>query len=349
MTTTTTAWAAQDSTGPLAPVTINRREVGADDVEIAVSHCGICHSDVHTVRNHWHATTYPCVPGHEIVGTVVSVGPSVSRFAAGDTVGVGCLVDSCGQCAECRDGLENYCRVGATMTYNSVDPTGTEPQTYGGYSARIVVREPFVLRIPAALPPASAAPILCAGITMFSPLRHHGVGDGSAVGIAGFGGLGSMGVKLAKAMGAEVVVITRSDRKAEDAMKAGADRVVVSTDRAALRSAYRSLDVVLSTIPTAHDVMPYLRLLKRDGAYVILGALEPLPQIHGGLLAANRVSVTGSMIGGLPETQELLDFCAEHGVTADIEVVGVDGINDAYAQIEAGDPGFRYVIDISTI
>jgi uncharacterized zinc-type alcohol dehydrogenase-like protein len=347
----TSAWAASDATSPLEPTTIERREVGPTDVAIDITYCGICHSDVHTARNEWGGTTkYPVVPGHEIVGRVTAVGADVTRRAVGDLVGVGCLVDSCGECAECREGLQNYCRQGATGTYNSPDPHGTMPRTAGGYSGSIVVTEDFVVSIPDGLDPAAAAPILCAGITMYSPLRHHQVGPGSKVGVAGFGGLGSMAVKLAKAMGAEVTVITRTDRKADDARKAGADHVLVSADREQLKAANRSLDIILSTIPSSHDLMPYLRLLKRDGAYVVLGAIEPLREpVNGGLLAGNRISVTGSMIGGLPETQEVLDFCAEHGIASDVQVIGVDGINAAYDELAAGDPGYRYVIDMSTL
>jgi uncharacterized zinc-type alcohol dehydrogenase-like protein len=348
--TSTTAWAAADATTPLAPVTIERRDVGPSDVRIAIEYCGICHSDLHTARNEWHGTRYPCVPGHEIVGRVVEVGPNVQRHHVGNRVGVGCMVDSCGECAECVAGLQNYCLRGATMTYNSIDKHGTTPRTLGGYSGEIVVTEQFVVSVPDAIDPAAAAPLLCAGITMYSPLRHHRVGPGSRVGIAGFGGLGGIGVKLAKALGAEVTVISRSDRKADDARKAGADHVLVSTDRTQLATAARSLDVILSTIPSTHDVNPYLQLLKRDGSYVVLGAVEPLQDpIHGGLLAGRRVNVTGSMIGGLPETQEVLDFCAEHGLSADIEVIGMDGINAAYDRLAGGDPGYRYVIDMSTL
>jgi uncharacterized zinc-type alcohol dehydrogenase-like protein len=346
----TRAWATNDATSPLAPTTIERRAVGPSDVRIAIEFCGICHSDLHTARNDWRGTRYPCVPGHEIVGQVVEVGSDVTRHAVGDRVGVGCLVDSCGECEECRAGLQNYCTGGATLTYNSIDKHGTTNHTLGGYSGEIVVTEGFVVSVPDGMDPAAAAPILCAGITMFSPLRHHGVGPGSRVGVAGFGGLGSMAVKLAKAMGAEVAVISRTDRKADDARKAGADYVLVSGDRAAMKEASRSLDLILSTIPTSHDVNPYLQLLRRDGSYVILGAIEPLREpIHGGLLARARVSVTGSMIGGIPETQEVLDFCAEHGIVSDVQVIGVDGINDAYEHLSSGDPGFRYVIDMSTL
>lgn len=346
----TTAWAAADATSPLAPIAIPRRDVGPSDVKLAIMYCGICHSDLHTARDEWGGTRFPVVPGHEIVGRVVEVGAAVTRHQVGDLVGVGCMVDSCGQCAECRDGLQNYCQRGATFTYNSLDKHGTTPTTRGGYAGEIVVTEEFVVSIPDGMDPASAAPILCAGITMFSPLRHHNVGPGSTVGVAGFGGLGSMAVKLAKSMGAEVTVITRSDRKADDARKAGADHVLVTADPAQLRAAARSLDLILSTIPTSHDLNPYLQLLKRDGAYVILGAIEPLREpIHGGLLVRSRVNITGSLIGGIPETQEVLDFCAENGIAADIQVIGVDGINAAYDQLAAGDPGYRYVIDLSTL
>ncbi|MDT4939163.1 MAG: alcohol dehydrogenase [Pseudonocardiales bacterium] len=346
----TTAWAAQDATTPLAPITIERRDVGASDVKIDILYCGICHSDLHTARNEWHGTRYPTVPGHEIVGRVSAVGGDVTAFAVGDLVGVGCMVDSCGECAECRAGLQNYCRKGATFTYNSIDPHRTTPRTYGGYSGNIVVTEKFVVRIPDALDAAAAAPILCAGITMYSPLREHGVRAGTKVGVAGFGGLGSIAVKLAKAMGAEVTVITRTERKAEDALKAGADAVLVMSDPAQVRDAARSLDLILSTIPVSHDLTPYLLLLALDGAYVVLGAVEPLREpINGGLLAGRRLTVTGSMIGGMPETQEVLEFCAEHGIASDVAIIGVEAINDAYDQLAAGDPGYRFVIDMSTV
>jgi len=347
---TTTGWAAESAESKLAPIEIPRRDVGPLDVRIDIEFCGICHSDVHTVHNDWRGTVYPCVPGHEIVGVVAEVGAEVTRHKVGDRVGVGCMVDSCGECPSCLAGDQNYCERGATMTYNGRDKTGTTPRTFGGYSGSIVVTEGFVVSVPAGLDPAAAAPILCAGITMFSPLKHHRVSAGSRVGVAGFGGLGSIGVKLAKALGAEVTVITRSDKKFDEARKAGADHVLVIDDRSALKQHARSLDVILSTIPTSHDLGPYLGLLKRDGAYVILGAIEPLTTpIHGGILAGRRVSVTGSMIGGIPETQEVLDFCAANGITSDIQVIGVDGINDAYENLAGGDPGYRYVIDMATL
>ena len=346
----TTAFAAASATSPLAPMTIERREVGPADVRIDVLYCGICHSDLHTARSDWKGTVYPCVPGHEIIGRVAEVGPEVTQHRPGDVVGVGVIVDSCGECTPCQEGLQNYCAKVATFTYNSPDPHGTTPVTYGGYSASMVVTEEFVHRLPDGLEPAAAAPILCAGITMYSPLRHHHVGPGTRLGIAGFGGLGSMGVKLAKAMGAHVTVITRSDRKSAEALKAGADAVLVSSDRDAMRAASRSFDVILSTIPKDHDLMPYLRLLDLDGVYVVLGAIEPLTKpVHGGLLTGNRISIAGSNIGGVPETQELLDFCAEHGISSDVQVIGVDGINDAYDRIAAGDPGYRFVIDMTSM
>lgn len=346
----TTAWAAQDASGPLAPMEIERRPVGATDVKIAIEYCGICHSDLHTVRNDWGSSRYPVVPGHEIVGRVTGIGAEVTRHAVGERVGVGCMVDSCGACPSCAEGLQNYCTTGVVLTYNSRDRHGTAARTYGGYSGEIVVDEQFVLRVPDGLDPAAAAPILCAGITTYSPLRHHGVRPGSKVGVAGFGGLGSMAVKLAKAMGAEVTAITRSPRKADDARKAGADSVLVSADPATMKAAAGALDLVLSTIPSSHDLNPYLRLLRRDGALVLVGAIEPLREpLDGGLIARTRVSVTGSLIGGIPETQEVLDFCAAHGIAADVQVIGVDGINDAYQHLAAGDPGFRYVIDMGTL
>jgi uncharacterized zinc-type alcohol dehydrogenase-like protein len=348
--TSTTAWAAADASSPLAPTSIPRREVGPLDVRVDIEYCGICHSDLHTARNEWHGTVYPVVPGHEIVGRVAEVGGEVTRHAVGDRVGVGCMVDSCGECEACLAGEQNYCTRGAVMTYNGRDRSGTAERTFGGYSGSIVVTEGFVVSVPDAIEPAAAAPILCAGITMYSPLRHLKIGAGSTVGVAGFGGLGSMGVKLAKAMGAEVTVITRNDRKADEAMKAGADHVLVISDRDAVRAAGRSLDVILSTIPTTHDLGPYLGLLKRDGSYVVLGAVEPLTTpIHGGMLASRRLNVTGSMIGGIPETQDVLDFCAEHGISSDIQIIGVDGINEAYEQLASGDPGYRFVIDMSTL
>jgi alcohol dehydrogenase (NADP+) len=347
--TTTAAYLATSATGPLEAGTIERRPVGSRDVRIDIEYCGVCHSDLHTARNEWGGTTYPVTVGHEIIGRVAEVGAEVSGYAVGDRVGVGCMVRSCGECAECAAGLEQYCRR-CVMTYNGVDFGEDGNLTHGGYSKSVVVTEHFVLRIPDGLDPAAAAPILCAGITMFSPLKLHNVGPGTKVGVVGFGGLGGMAVKLAKALGAEVSVITRSDRKSAEALKAGADAVVISSDKASLRAASVSLDLILSTIPTDHDLTPYLRLLKRDGVYVILGAIEPITApLHGALVTARRLSVTGSMIGGIAETQEVLDFCAEHNINSDIQVIPIDQINDAYEQLHAGDPGYRYVIDMASL
>lgn len=340
-------WAAPSADQPLAPIEFERRGPRDEDVVVDIDWCGICHSDIHTARNEWQHTAYPCMPGHEIVGRVREVGGAVTRFAPGDVVGVGCLVDSCRECEPCREGLEQYCRTGATQTYNSWDEEFERP-TFGGYSTTIVVPERFVLRIPDGLDPAAAAPILCAGITTWSPLRHHGVGPGTRVGVAGFGGLGLMGIKLAAALGAEVTAITRSPSKSEHARAAGAHDVIVSTERDDLRRARMSLDLVLDTVPVAHPLEPYLKLLKLDGTLVLVGAIEPFDGLDARLLYLRR-SVTASAIGGLPETQELLDFCGEHGIAADIEKIPVGEVNAAYDRVAAGQVDFRYVIDMATI
>jgi uncharacterized zinc-type alcohol dehydrogenase-like protein len=344
------AWGAIDSTSPLGPLTIERRATGPSDVRIRITHCGICHSDLHTVRSEWEGTRYPCIPGHEIVGEVVEVGADVRRHRLGDRVGVGCLVDSCRECEDCSAGLENYCVVAKVGTYNSSERDAPERNTYGGYSTEIVVTEDFVLTIPEGLDSASAAPILCAGVTTFSPLRRHSVGPGMHVGVVGLGGLGGMAVKLAKALGAEVTLITRTGSKNEDALKAGADHVLISSNSLPMTSAARSLDLILSTVPTDHDMMPYLRLLKRDGSYVVLGACEPLTaDLDARVLLGARLSVTGSSIGGLPETQEVLEFCAANNVRPDVRVIVVDEVNAAYDNLASGDPGYRYVIDMTTL
>lgn len=341
-------WAAPAADAQLAPIDFQRRAPREGDVLIDIDWCGICHSDLHTARNEWHGTTYPCLPGHEIVGRVREVGPGVTAFAPGDTVGVGCVVDSCRECDACQRGLEQYCP-GGTYTYNSPDPDFEHP-TFGGYANAITVQERFVLRIPDGLDPAGAAPILCAGITTWSPLRAAGAGPGTKVGVAGFGGLGLMAIKLAKALGAEVTAITRSPAKAEHARRAGAHDVLISTDRDDLRRARGSLDLIIDTIPVGHAVDPYLKLLGLDGGLVIVGAIEPLADsVDARLLVQRRRSVSGSLIGGLPETQELLDFCGEHGITADIEKIPADQINAAYDAMAAGQLDFRYVIDMSTL
>ena len=343
------SYAAQGATSRLAPFTIPRRGPGADDVAIEILYCGVCHSDLHTARNEWHTTTYPVVPGHEIIGRVRSVGEKVSSFKEGDLVGVGCLVNSCQDCASCAAGLENYCEKGFTLTYNSQDPVdGT--MTYGGYSESIVVPEKFVLRLPKSLDLKAAAPLLCAGITVYSPLRHWQVQAGQKVGIVGLGGLGHMGVKFAHAMGAKVTVITTSPGKEADARRLGADDVLISKDAAAMQKAASSFDFILNTVPVGHDINPYVALLKRDATMVIVGAVEPLKgEVNGGPLIFARRSVSGSLIGGIAETQEMLDFCAEHNVLPDVEMIDLADINEAYERMLKSDVKYRFVIDLASL
>lgn len=335
----------------LQPFSFERREPRPEDVVIDILYCGICHSDIHTARNEWGGTQYPCVPGHEIVGRVSAVGNKVDQYKIGDLVGVGCLVDSCRHCASCDEGLEQYCENGWTATYDSEDKIGGTPHkfTLGGYSDKITVDERFVLRIPENLDPAAAAPLLCAGITTYSPLKHWKVGPGQKVGIIGLGGLGHMGVKFAHAMGAHVVMITTSPEKGEDAQRLGANEVLISKDRAAMEAAVSSFDFLLNTIPVGHDVDPYMNLLKRDSVMVIVGAVEPLTKVNGVPFIFTRRSMAGSLIGGLPETQEMLDFCSKHGVTCDIEMVDMKDVNTAYDRTVAGDIKYRFVIDMATL
>lgn len=345
----TRAYAAHAADQPLAPFTFERRQPRPDDVAIEILYCGVCHSDLHFARNDWGMTRFPIVPGHEIVGRVTAVGDEVSRFQVGDMVGVGCMVDSCRHCQACQDGVEQFCLNGFTMTYGSDDrQDGT--MTQGGYSDSIVVSEHFVLRMPEGLDPASAAPILCAGITTYSPLRHHGVGAGHKVGVIGMGGLGHMGVKLAKALGAEVTVFTRSAAKVEEAKYHGADAVVVSSDPAQMEAVAESFDFMLDTVPVQHDLNPYLAALKYDGTHILVGLLDPIePAIEGFNLVFKRRVLAGSLIGGIPETQELLDFCAEHGITCDVEMLDIQHINEAYERMEKGDVRYRFVIDMASL
>lgn len=342
------AYAAIDPGSGLAPFALTRRGLRHDDVLIDISHCGVCHSDLHSARNDWGRTTYPIVPGHEIVGTVSAVGESVTRHAVGDRVAIGCMVDSCLECPACQQDLEQYCWNGMTGTYGGADRRDGSP-TYGGYSDKIVCREEFVLKVPDALDPAAAAPILCAGITSWSPLRKWNVGPGSKVAVAGLGGLGHMGVKLAAALGADVTVITRSPDKAEEAARLGAKHVLLSTDKDAMKKARGRFDLILNTIPVAHDLSPYFPLLVMDGVMVLVGAIEPLPGFHSGHLLGGRKILTGSGIGGIAETQELLDFCAEKGVAPDIEMIRMDEINHAYERMENADVRYRFVIDMATL
>ena len=344
------AYAASSPTSPLALTTIPRREPTEHDVELDILFCGMCHSDLHTVRNEWSAflpTVYPCVPGHEILGRVTRVGSAVTRFKIGDIAAVGCLVDSDGTCAECRRGMEQFCPA-AVFTYNSPDKH-LGGVTYGGYSDSIVVDQRFVVRVPSNLDPAAAAPLLCAGITTYSPLRHWNVGKGKKAGVVGLGGLGHMGVKFANAMGAHVVVFTTSPRKREDAQRLGAHEVVLSRDATEMQKHAGSFDFILDAVSAEHDVNAYLNLLRPDGAVVMVGAPEkPLPVAAFSLIMGRR-SLAGSSIGGIPETQEMLDFCGQHNITADVEVIPVQKVNEAYQRMLRSDVKFRFSIDMASL
>ncbi len=344
----TKAFATPSATSPLAAAVIERRVPTATDVQIQILYCGVCHSDLHFARDEWHFTQYPAVPGHEIVGRVTAVGGGVTKFKVGDTVGVGCLVDSCRTCPNCRTGLEQFCDNGMVMTYGSIDAHLGTP-TLGGYSQSIVVTEDFVLRMPAHLNLAAAAPLLCAGITTYSPLRHWKVGPGQKVGIVGLGGLGHMAVKFAKAFGAHVVLFTTSPGKAADGQRLGAHEVVISTDEARMKAQAGRFDFILDAVSAAHDISAYLGLLKRDGNLVLVGAPEkPLPLAAFPLIFRRR-SVSGSLIGGLPETQEMLDFCGQHNITSDVEIIRMDEINTAYERMLRSDVKYRFVIDMASL
>jgi uncharacterized zinc-type alcohol dehydrogenase-like protein len=348
---TARGYAAPSASSPLAPTIIRRRAPGPRDVQLDVLFCGVCHSDLHQVRNEWQSmmpTVYPCVPGHEIVGRVVAVGRDVRGFREGDLAAVGCLVDSCRTCAACLDHQEQFCAGPATFTYNSPD-TVLGNVTYGGYSESLVVDEAFVLRVPNGLDPAGAAPLLCAGITTYSPLRHWNVREGQKVGVVGLGGLGHMAVKLASAFGARVVVFTTSPGKADDAIRLGAHDVVVSRNAAEMQRHQGSFDFILDTVSAVHELNPFLDLLKRDGTLTMVGAPEtPLPVGVFSLLFGRR-RLSGSLIGGIRETQEMLDFCADHGITSDIELIPISMINEAYARLLKGDVKYRFVIDMATL
>ncbi len=347
---TVKAYAAQAADQPLGPYAIERRAPRPDDVVIEIAFCGVCHSDLHTVRSEWGGTLYPCVPGHEIVGTVSATGSAVTRFAAGDTVGVGCIVDSCRTCSACGEGLEQFCEGGLIGTYNA--PTPDAPgHTLGGYSQTIVVDQAYVLAIRhPAEQLAAVAPLLCAGITTWSPLRHWKAGPGKRVGIVGIGGLGHMGIKLARALGAHVTGFTTSPGKTQAILDLGAHEVVVSTDKAAMKAAMGSLDLIINTVSHSHDLDPFLGLLRRDGTMVMVGAPEkPHPAIGVFNLLIRRRALAGSLIGGIAETQEMLDFCAEHGVVSDIELIRMEEIEAAYARMLKGDVRYRFVIDTATL
>jgi alcohol dehydrogenase (NADP+) len=353
-------YAANHSFSRLKPHEFERDEPEAGEIEIEVLFCGVCHSDIHQVKNEWGNTVYPCMPGHEVVGRVTRRGPGASRYEVGDLVGVGCMIDSCGACGPCQHGDENYCEGPNSWlaTYNGpMVPKAKAPgganiygrdNTFGGYSTSLVVKESFVLRVPEGMDPAVAAPILCAGVTTFSPMRHWGVKAGDRVGVIGLGGLGHMAVKLAKAMGAEVTVFTRTKEKIEEAAKLGAEGVM-ENDKAALKALEMQFDFILSTVPEKHDLNPFVTLLKRDAALVVVGALEPLAPTNNMEMAFHRRTMAGSLIGSVRETQDVLDFCADHGIGPDIEIIPIQEVNRAYKEVEKGDVRFRYVIDMASL
>jgi alcohol dehydrogenase (NADP+) len=342
-------YAARSADAPLAPFTFERREPTANDVAIEILFCGVCHSDLHMARNEWKATTYPVVPGHEIVGRVTAVGGSVTAHKPGDLVGVGCMVDSCRECASCREGAEQYCEPGFVGTYNDADRRHGGARTFGGYSNHVVVDQHFVLRVPANLPLEGVAPLLCAGITTWSPLRHWKVGQGQRVGVVGLGGLGHMGVKLAHAMGAHVTLFTTSAGKADDARRLGADAVVISKDAAQMDAHVRRFDFILDCVSADHPIDAYLRLLKLDGTLCLVGLPEHPMAITAFPLVLPRRQLAGSCIGGIAETQEMLDFCGEHGITSDVEVIRMDAINEAYERMLRSDVKYRFSIDMSSL
>ncbi|MGH7499991.1 MAG: NAD(P)-dependent alcohol dehydrogenase [Gemmatimonadales bacterium] len=347
--TRTAGYAARSATTPLSPFSFERREPGPKDVDIEILYCGVCHSDLHQVRNQWAGTSYPIIPGHEIMGRVVRAGHEVSHFKAGDLAAVGCMVDSCRTCPDCREGMEQYCQTGTVYTYNSPDPV-LGGMTYGGYSKRIVVDQDFVLGVSEKLDPAAAAPLLCAGITTYSPLRHWNVSKGQIVGVVGLGGLGHMAVKLAHAFGAEVVLFTTSPGKAADGKRLGASEVVVSKNADEMKKQKGRFDFILNTVAAPHSLDAYLELLKRDGTMCLVGVPDhPHPSPSVGNLIFKRRSLAGSLIGGIRETQEMLDFCAERGIASDVEIIPIQQINDAYERMLKSDVKYRFVIDLASL
>lgn len=342
------AYAAATAKAPLTPFTIERRAPGPDDVQIDIAYCGVCHSDIHQARGEWGDAIFPMVPGHEIVGHVSAVGSAVTTFKPGDAVGVGCFVDSCRECASCAHGEEQYCTKGMTATYNAFE-RGTRTPTYGGYSTRIVVDHNYVLRIPEAIPLDRAAPLLCAGITTYSPLRHFGVKAGDKVAVVGLGGLGHMGVKIARAMGAHVTVLSTSPGKRANALALGADAFVVTTEKGSLGNLRGAFDFILDTVSAAHDYNALLDLLRRDGTMILVGIPDAPVPLAAGALVMGRRRLVGSLIGGIRETQEMLDFCAEHGVASDIELIPIERINEAYERTVKGDVRYRFVIDCASL
>jgi uncharacterized zinc-type alcohol dehydrogenase-like protein len=344
----TIGYAAHEAAAPLAPFDFERRALRPDDVAMEVLYCGICHTDLHQARNDWGRGTYPMVPGHEIIGRVTQVGRDVKLFAIGDHVGVGCMVDSCQHCDQCRKGEEQLCRHGNTPTYNGRDRLTCEP-TYGGYSKHLVVREAFALRVPDGLDLSRAAPLLCAGITTYSPLKTWNVSPGSRVGVIGLGGLGHMAVKLAAGFGADVTVFSRTADKRADALALGADRLLVSTDAAAMANAANSFDLIIDTVPVKHDVNPYMPLLDVDGTLVLVGQIGPLAEPSTVPLIMGRRRIAGSPIGGIAETQEMLDFCAKKNILPDCEMIRMDQINEAFERMDRSDVRYRFVIDMASL
>ncbi len=343
----TPAYAAAEAKAPLTPWTIERRAPGPHEVQIEIRYCGVCHSDIHQARGEWGGGIFPMVPGHEIVGEIGAVGSAVTKFKSGDRVGVGCFVDSCRECAACKDGEEQYCSGGMTATYNSLE-RGTKQPTYGGYSNRIVVSEDYVLRVPDSIPLDRAAPLLCAGITTYSPLRTFGVKAGDKVAVVGLGGLGHMGVKIASAMGAHVTVLSTSPSKRDDALKLGADDFAATGDKQVFKNLAGQFDFILDTVSAAHDYNAYLGLLRHDGTMILVGMPDQPVPLGAGALIMGRKRLVGSLIGGIHETQEMLDFCAEHGVASDIELIPIEKINEAYERMIKGDVRYRFVIDCAS-
>ena len=344
----TKSYAAQDATAPLAPWTINRRDPKPHDVQIDIKYCGVCHSDLHFARNDWGMSVYPLVPGHEIVGVVTAVGEHVKKFKVGDLAGIGCLVDSCRECANCQDGLEQYCSNGWVGTYGGMEKDGSGA-TYGGYSKNILAHEDFVLHISDKQPLEAVAPLLCAGITTYSPLRHWKVSKGQRVGILGLGGLGHMGVKLAVSMGAEVTMLSHTASKEADAKRLGAHKFVLTSDEAQVKSVANYFDLILDTVSAPHDYNIYLAMLRTNGNMVCVGVPPPGEPVGPFNLIFQRRSLAGSLIGGLPETQEMLNYCAEHNIVSDVEVIAMKDINEAYERMLKGDVRYRFVIDMATL
>ena len=344
----TIGYAAQSASTPLAPFHFERRDLRANDVAIEILYCGVCHSDLHATRNDWGGTVYPSVPGHEIVGRVIATGPEVTRYAVNDHVAVGCLVDSCRHCDQCHHDEEQYCRHGYTGTYNSPDRV-TGENTLGGYAKHLVVREEFVLRLDKGLDLAKTGPLLCAGITSYSPLRRWNAGPGSRVGVIGLGGLGHMAVKLAAAMGAHVTVLSRTADKLADALELGADELLVSSDADAMAKAANRFDLIIDTVPVKHDINPYLPLLDIDGTLVIVGQVGPVSEPSTIPMIFGRRRIAGSLIGGIAETQEMLDFCARKNILPDVEMIRMDQINEAFERMERADVRYRFVIDMASL